>query len=66
MGPFVCSCIVVKGHQPRSKVIRSQVVGLVQKEKLTSFEKLKFDCDLTFFIDIMLEPSLVHEVRGHR
>ena len=33
---------VVKGHIPRSKVIRGQVVGAKQK-KVSSFEKLKFD-----------------------
>ena len=63
MEPFVCSS---KGHIPRSKVIKGQVVRWVQNVKFTSFEKLESDWNQTWFIDIMLEPPHVHEVKGHK
>ena len=39
-----------KGHAPRSKVIRCQVVRWAQNVKFTSFEKL----------EVQLEPNLVY------
>ena len=56
----------VKGHIPRSKVIRCQVVRWAQNVKVTSFEKLQSDWNQTWFIDIMWEPTHVHEVKGHK
>ena len=50
MGPL--NVHAVKGHISRSKVIGDQVVRLVQNEKFTSFEKLKFDWNQTWFIDM--------------
>ena len=32
---------------------------------MASFEKLKSDLNQTWFIDIILEPSYVHAVKGH-
>ena len=56
---------VVKGHILRSKVIIGQVVRWTENVKFTSFEKLKSNCNQTWFIDIRWEPTPVHEVKGH-
>ena len=58
--------LAIKGHIPRLKVIRGQVVRWAQNVKFTSFEKLKSDWNQSWFIDVMYEPSNVHEVKGHR
>ena len=49
----------VQGHISRSKVVRSSC------KKMVSFEKLKSDWNQIGFIDIILEPSHVHAVKGH-
>ena len=55
---------VVKGHKPRSKVIRGQVVdGL--RVKFTSFEKLRSNWNQTWFIDKVWDCLNVHLVKGH-
>ena len=58
----------VRGHIPRSKVIRDQVVRWAENVKFTSFEKLKSDWNQTWFIDTMYESTCthVHEVKGHK
>ena len=67
MGCFACSCsqnsyTKVKGYQ-RS----SCKMGLNLTVKFTTFEKLKFDCNQTWFIDnYMKESKPVYEVRGHK
>ena len=34
--------------------------------KMVSLEKLKSDLNQTSFIDIIWEPSYIHEVKGHK
>ena len=54
----------VKGQIPRSKVIWGQVVRQTENVKVVSFEKLKFDLNQTWLIDIIWEYSYVHAVKG--
>ena len=56
----------VKGYVPRSRVIWGQVTWKMLVFVIwVSFEKLKFDLDQTWFMDIKWEPSYVDEVKGH-
>ena len=63
MGAFICSCS--QRSYTRSKVIWGQDVRLAENVKYTLFEKLKSNWNQTWFIDIMWEPSYVHDIRGH-
>ena len=56
---FMWSKVIYQGQK------EGHVVRWAEYVKFTSFEKLKSDFNQTWFIDIMCEPSYVHEARCH-
>ena len=58
---FMGSKVIYQGQ--RSSEVK--VVRYAENVKIASFEKLKSDLNQTWFIDIICEPSYVHEFTGH-